>query len=314
MHIQLQAQQQNSISLTGNAAQASQVDGAFLLWLGQQPDSVPTAGTSNGEASHRAGAPLDVPVLEAEDMGLPADARLQSQHDQAQPVAAIESVTDTSAVAKRAPDADLQPLTGFLSTEFLLSQQMQPVHGRTVDSVELSVSSGEQKSVHGMKQLNRSNLSYWSFRALGLFETDQYSMHWLFEGANYVSSPQRADSISVGSAHRFPSQTAEMTLAVAGRPSVSTAVSFQQQPGHRSEEIEHKVGQRSLNWWSGEWQREMLRLQLTTGQAVVFYRNYSEGTTATLSTLQEWFDRQSVQQVSWYINGVALQGRLRDAG
>jgi hypothetical protein len=226
-------------------------------------------------------------------------------------------------------------LAGFLSTDFLLNQQnsqsfvpeqysddflattikMLQSQSFVSDGVPFDFSAGAG-NVHQAqsfsKLIHKIGLTYWGFCASGQFASDTYSVQWTFQQSlNNLFVLSSNPSVVKWGTRVAP----QFQQPAATRADPSYTIGVVQFKGDVTAEITFTddvfYAQQSPSF-SSEWQKEMLKIQLHVGQAVVFYRNFGENQHSTLSALQDWFDRQELQQVYWYVNGVGSQGRVQD--
>jgi len=287
MQIQLHNQPKQAGAHLGVPGGAQLTDGAFLLQLAASANE---SAVNTQQKLHSDKVVLQVGSLGAQDALDAVPTEGHSEHF----------------------SGHLDGLTGFLSTGFLLNQQTRQSFVSEVATPDLS---GAAVTVDlrqsSTKLIHKIGLTYWGFCASGQFASDEFSAQWRGQQSGgdlpFLSARRNVAKLDVQLGRPF-----QLTAAVRPNPSfMSGAAPLQRQEPADNIAADEPFYSSQSAAFTAEWQKEMLKIQLSSGQAVVFYRNYAEGQQSTLAALQEWFDRQELQQVYWYVNGVASQGRVQ---
>lgn len=201
-------------------------------------------------------------------------------------------------------------LAGFLSTDFLMNPQTRQPFEPEFLSYDLSTAAvqvGQSRN----KLIHKSGVTYWGFCASGRFTTDEYSAQILtqYSADQWPVLSARAGGIKPD---LQPARLLQQwNIVRPEQPFITGAAQLQRQTEADIAAADETFYVLQSPAFSQEWQKEMLKIQLSAGQAVVFYRNFAESQHSTLAALQDWFDRQALQHVYWYVNGVASQGRAQ---
>lgn len=293
MQIQLHNQPKQAGAHLGVPGGGQLTDGAFLLQLAASANQ---SAVNPQQKLHSDKVVLQVGSLGAQD----------AQQE------ALDAVP-TEGHSEHFP-GHLDSLTGFLSTDFLLNQQTRLSFLSEVATPDLSAAAAAAAVTVDLGQsstklMHKIGLTYWGFCASGRFTSDEFSAQWQSQHSALklpVLSAQ-VSSVKLDSLFARPFQQSAVTQPQPS--SLAGATQFQRQTTADNIGADDTFYSSPSPVFSPEWQKEMLKIQLSAGQTVVFYRNYGDNQQSTLAALQDWFDRLALQQVYWYVNGVASQGR-----